>query len=781
MLKHIPRTITISILLLFSMPIGIQHFSYLLSSYATDSSKSSAYFRNLMLEKIDRLSVLFTWLERIDYDLHLLAHDPGEKHKDVAVVDVGERSLQELGQFPFSRTVYKDLLVKLEAAGAKVVAFDITFPEHDERNETLVQLRGLRHEIEQIEGFDSLAVKEIDKKIFAIDADEDFATSLHKARLPVVLGFAFADSSRDVHISKEMSELILAYDVFRRQYSEAGMLLSKTGKLPVLSIVELMRSLNEKGSIGHFDPEIDPDNVIRRIPVVLEYDQRILASLSMRALAGYYGEEPVLDGSDGLWIKGITRDPAGLIHEGKMRFPVDPWGGFLVHFYGGNHIFPYTEFSDVVKGKLSDAELKERFAGKIVFVGVTAVGLKDLRANPFSPNYPGVEVHATVASNVLAQRFMVRDHRFFLIGYLFLWLCGALVAWMVFRFHPLRSFVTTAICVVAIQVISILVFYNHGIVVPTILPSLSCMSIFFIGVLYRYYTEEKEKKMVRASFSRYVSGAVVEEILKDQSKLKLGGQKKVLTVMFVDLVGFTKISEHMDVGFVTQLLNEYFTRMTNILLKNKGTLDKYMGDGIMCFWGAPLDIPEHAKLACATAIEMREELARINYEWKLKHGIAVENRIGVNTGEMSVGNMGSDQVFSYTVMGDNVNLGSRLEGVNTVYGTNIVMSEATVMAAGPGFLCRPLDRVQVKGKNDAVDIYELVGARAEREPEWVHAFRAGLKHYQAGEWDDAESAFGACLTLKPGDCPSQVFVDRIRDFRIVEPEEWGGIWKLSSK
>jgi adenylate cyclase len=221
--------------------------------------------------------------------------------------------------------------------------------------------------------------------------------------------------------------------------------------------------------------------------------------------------------------------------------------------------------------------------------------------------------------------------------------------------------------------------------------------------------------------------------------------------------------------------------MTNILLRNKGTLDKYMGDGLMCFWGAPLELVDHAPLACTTAIEMRQELQLINQEWKAKHGISIDFRIGVNTGVVSVGNMGSDQVFSYTVMGDHVNLGSRLEGVNTVYGTNIVVSAATAAKAGNGFLYRPLDRVTVKGREDCVDILELVSFALEREPEWVHAFRTGLKHYQSGEWSDAESAFGACLTLKPLDGPSQVFLKRIHAFRIAQPEDWAGVWKLSSK
>jgi len=251
--------------------------------------------------------------------------------------------------------------------------------------------------------------------------------------------------------------------------------------------------------------------------------------------------------------------------------------------------------------------------------------------------------------------------------------------------------------------------------------------------------------------------------------------------MFVDLVDFTRLTEHLDATFVTQLLNEYFTRMTNILLRNKGTLDKYMGDGLMCFWGAPLELPYHAHLACLTAIEMRQELEKINEEWKGKHGFSIEIRIGVNTGVVAVGNMGSDQVFSYTVMGDHVNLGSRLEGVNTAYGTHIVVSAATAAGAGEGFLFRPLDRVQVKGREDFVDILELVSGAERCEPEWVHAFRTALGHYQAGDWEEAESAFGACLSLKPHDGPSRVFLERIRDFRILEPKDWAGVWKLSSK
>lgn len=802
MLKLTPRTITATILAVFMALIFLQQYTIFLEanyqhSYrqGKDAQEDEAIQRAIHTKTLDFADPL-TRLERMDYDMHLRGHNPGRKHPDIAIIEVNEKSLSELGYFPFSRSVYRVLLERLEKAGAKVVGFDITFSER-ERN-ALEQLRQFREELIQKEGFDSQAARMLDARILEIDSDEDFQNALNRTTMPVILGYAFADkhASQQVEkgVSSEVVELLRDFQVkplnkgvtrYDPQGNELPIVstVSPMGEArPVVNLPELMRAINKKSAIGHFLPSPDRDSIIRRAPILVEYKGMLLGFLAMHAVAAYLGEEPVYHLEDGqLSVRGVKRGEDGAVTPGQMYIPVSPWGDMLARFYGGAREFSYTEFSDVVKGVKSDEELKVRFGGKIVFVGVTAVGLKDIRATPHTKDYPGVEMHATIASNILQKSYMVSDYRYFWYGYLTLVLAGIVSALAVYRFHPFASFTVTVLLVAIIQEGSRGIFYNRGVVVPTILPSLACFAIFFAGILYRYFTEEREKKVVRAAFGRYVSSAVVEEILKDQSKLRLGGQKKELTVMFVDLVGFTKLSEHMDVSLVTQLLNEYFTRMTRILLANQGTLDKYMGDGIMCFWGAPLDIPAHAQLACKTALEMQAELARINAEWKTKHNITIENRIGVHTGDMAVGNMGSDQVFSYTVMGDNVNLGSRLEGVNTVYGTKIVVSAATAGKAGDGFLFRPLDMVQVKGKEDAVEIFELVSPMPGKEPEWVHAFRSGLKAYRAGDWDDAESAFGACLTLKPGDGPSQVFVERIRDFRLVQPDEWNGVWKLSRK
>lgn len=802
MLKLTPRKITFLILTVFMVLILAQQYAVFLEGNYTHYFRkdkehdAEAQLQDAIHRKATKWTAPLDWIQRLDYDLHLVRHNPGRRSQDIAVVEVNEKSISELGYFPFSRSVYRVLIERLEKAGAKVVAFDITFSER-ERN-ALDQLRKFREELIQKEGFDSQAARMLDSRIGEIDSDEDLQNALARTKMPVILGYSFANKEDSLKVTKEVSPEVLELlrdfqvkplikgvtrvDPEGRELPLVSSVTKLEGARPVVNLPELMRALNQRSSIGHFMPSADMDSVIRRAPILLEYKGMLLGFLALQAAAAYLGERPVYHLEDGqLSVRGVKQTEKGE-EPGSLYVPLSPWGDVLARFYGGARTFQFTEFSDVVTGSKSDEELKVLFGGKIVFVGVTAVGLKDIRATPFSENYPGVEMHATVASNILQHNFMVQDFRFFWYGYLIMTIVGIVSAVAVYRFHPLASFIVTVLLIAIVQEGSRGLFFNKGVVVPTIMPSLCCFTIFFAGILYRYFTEEREKKMVRTAFGRYVSSAVVEEILKDQTKLRLGGQKKELTVMFVDLVNFTKISEHMDVGLVTQLLNEYFTRMTRILLANQGTLDKYMGDGIMCFWGAPLDIEGHAALACKTALEMQAELARINLEWKQKHGIEIGNRIGVHTGDMAVGNMGSDQVFSYTVMGDNVNLGSRLESVNTVYGTRIIVSAATAAKAGTAaYLFRPLDRVQVKGKDDAVEILELVSVKGEKEPEWVHAFRTGLAHYQAGEWDDAESAFGACLSLKPGDVPAQVFVERIRDFRIVQPDDWSGVWKFSQK
>lgn len=767
MLKLSPRTITFAVTIFFAALLGVQHFLFSLTTQKSDSDMDVA---QAIWERIPLLS----WIDRTDFDLHLRYHRPGRIHPDVVIVDVNERSIQELGQFPFARGVYGDLIRQLEKAGAKVAAFDITFPEF-ERNDSLRALKEARAEIARAGGANAPALAALDQRIHARGGDDAFAAALKNSKMPVVLGFAFSDGGAGQN-AKNISAADLAlfekHSIFRKQVSDNAFVNSMSQRIPVLPHTQLLEALHGGSTLGAFSAVPDEDSVIRTATGVQGYRGMAVTSLAVRAVSIYLGVEPALFGGDGLWLgdRGQT---------GKLHVPLSPLGNYVLRYYGGAHKFPYIEFTDVLHGRVPAAALEN----KIVFIGVSATGLKDIRANPFTKDYPGVEAHATFASNMLTGSYFEKDQRYFLAGYAFLAAFGLLVGFLVYRIQPVWALTLTAALVTAFQLGVNRFFFDRGLVVPSLLPSVGAAAVLFAGVLHRYFTEEREKRMVRTAFGRYVSAAVVEEILRDQSKLKLGGQKKILTVMFCDLVGFTKLSESMDATRLTALLNEYFTRMTRLILKHHGTLDKYMGDAVMCFWGAPLDLADHASQACQTALDMITELNLINGEWKAKYGLTIGLRIGLHTGEMNVGNMGSEQVFSYTVMGDNVNLGSRLEGVNNEYGTRVMVSEATARAAGDAFLFRPLDYVRVKGKEESVEILELVGLATEksRHDEWMHAFASGLEAYRAGRWDEATAAFGACNTLRAGDGPSLAFIERIKELKNSGQKNWDGVWKMHTK
>ncbi len=756
------------VLVFFLGLLGLQHFTFILAKKGGENEQALVAWI-----ETQAASSFLQWLERLDYDSHLAgSHSTTastttsttmvspEVSPEIAIVEINEKSLERLGQFPFPRHIYQTLIQRLETAGAKVVAFDITFPE-----------------------------REWGAGGTGSTGDQIFAQSLKTAKIPVILGYAFTSRGAEEMgirtVDKRSLKLLRKHALPREQVRDDAFVHSMTGREPVLPHYQLLSALGTQSGLGFFTAEADEDSVIRRATAVMGFETLVFPSLAVRAVSAYLHEgQPhglVLQGSD----RGLRLVSAGSTEAFTPGWtPLSPSGSVLLRYYGAGRNFPYYEFSDLIEGKIPAANLK----GKIIFVGATAQGLKDIRANPLSRNYPGVEVHATLASNILTQNFLVKDERFYQYGYGFLLGLGLLVAGLVAYLSPLFAFGSTLVVMVSFRWWSDK-FFAEGVVVPVWLPVIAAGSVLFAGILYRYFTEEKEKRRIRSAFSRYVSTAVVEEILKDPSKLRLGGEKKILTVMFCDLVGFTKLSETMDPVALTERLNEYFTRMTKIILKNSGTLDKYMGDAIMCFWGAPVDLPNHAELGCQTALEIQQELAAINREWQAQYGITIGLRIGLHSGEMNVGNMGSEQVFSYTVMGDNVNLASRLEGVNNVYGTQILVSKETAESSGQKFLFRPLDFVQVKGREEAVEIQELLGTTTSitnsTTEEWLVAFAQGRKHYQAGQWAEAEAAFRVCASLKPDDTTSQVFIERVKELASTHnkhtKEVWSGVWKLRSK
>ncbi len=727
-------------------------------------------------------------LERYDYDRRMRA-EAGNRQPDprVVVLTIDEPSIQAFGQFPFDRKVYAALIQKLTELKARVLAFDIVFAE-EERNEFLAELQEILAELKQ-KGVKGPAIDVIQGR--ATESDSTTALlQVMNPELPVVWGFPFQspvrysylyhDWAAENYSDKGPVDAAFATTALQTAFGGSGDSRSLGyGQEPILPYAALLQGTVKKGgaAVGFFNADADNDSVIRRVPVVMRHRGLVFPALSVAAVQSYF-QKPFRLEFSGEFDWRLRMEPTQEAPKGLV-VPIDDRGESLVNYYGTTGTVKTIELADVIAGKHDGGEL----AGKILFLGVSAVGLKDLRASPFTKDFPGVEVHAQFASSILQQSFLQKGADYYGFGFLMIFAICVGVAIVAFRFHPGWAILSVVVALAVMDRVAGM-FFSNGLYVSSLVPSFAALTMMFAGVTFRYISAESEKKFVREAFSRYVSGAVVDEILKDQSKLRLGGEKRELTVLFSDMVGFTKLSEGLDAGQLTQLLNEYFSRMTKIILDNQGTLDKYIGDAIMCFWGAPMTDAEHARHACRAALLMRTEVEAINHDWKERHGIRIGIRFGINTGEMAVGNMGSNQVFSYTVLGDNVNLGSRLEGVNNIYGTAIIVGSRTRELAGDSFVFRKLDVVSVKGRETPETIYELVAESSQRsklEP-WLHAFDRGLAAYAGMDWNGAEAAFRDSKKFRPDDKAADVFLERISQFREKSPGEgWQGVWKLTEK
>ena len=447
---------------------------------------------------------------------------------------------------------------------------------------------------------------------------------------------------------------------------------------------------------------------------------------------------------------------------------------------GPSKTFPHYSIHDIIKGKIPVDKLRN----KIVLVGVTATAVYDLRVTPFSPVYPGVEIHANVIDNILHQNFLIFSSMIRFIDIIAIIAFGLAMGLIIPRLRAVwGAFVALFIICVFIAV-NLCAFFQFNICLNLVYPVLTMMVIYMGITIYRYIKEEREKKKIRGAFQYYLTASVINEMLKDPTKLKLGGDKKDLSVLFSDIRGFTTISEKLTPEELVRLLNEYLTVMTNIVFKYDGLLDKYMGDAIMAVFGAPLYQPDHAKRACLTALEMMSELQKLQKKWQAEERPVLNIGIGINTGDMVVGNMGSEMRFDYTVMGDMVNLGSRLEGINKEYGSNIIISEFTYAVVQDSMSCRDLDLVRVKGKNKPVKIFELLGEKKDKD-NWkdiIDSFEKGLMLYREAKWDEAIASFKQVLAIRADDFASSMYIERCKTLKEHPPAKpWDGIFIMTKK
>lgn len=486
--------------------------------------------------------------------------------------------------------------------------------------------------------------------------------------------------------------------------------------------------------------------------------------------------------------------------KAALDLKVDEFARIRLNYLGGTNSFYYVSAKDLLNSKSDKIDVtvkdqsgqihrqnfvkKDFFSNRSVLFGASALGIGDIRNTPVQIAMPGPETHLNAYANLVDKNYIldIKNPQIiipvltFLIGFAFT---------LVWTFaSSLYSPVVLIISFFIGYFIDYRIFLSQKIMTTT-WPLYFVCFISFMGIfLYKYFTEERSRQKIKKAFSKYVSPAVVEELLKNEKNLELGGKKQRLTVMFSDLRGFTTFSEKLDPEELTKFLNIYFTKMTEEVFNAKGTLDKFIGDAVMAFFGAPLSYQNNAENACRCALRSLERLQELNADFKQKGYPLLDMGIGINTGEMSVGNMGSETLQNYTVLGDSVNLASRLEGLNKDYGTKIIIGPETFKEINSIFVCRELDFVRVKGKKEALPIYELIDEISARSTlsDWLENYQQARRFYQSRDFNQAQLFFAKCVELKPTDQTSQLFIQRCHEYILNPPaSDWDGVYNLDHK
>jgi len=539
---------------------------------------------------------------------------------------------------------------------------------------------------------------------------------------------------------------------------------------------------------GHFNSVTDSDGVVRSIPLIAQYNNAYYESLSLamfRAIVGLPKIVPQYSNESYLSPNQQALNKLLLVQGDKtLGIPVDGRGLALIPYRGYGNVqggaFKYVSAADVVNKRLPTGSLKN----KVILLGTTALGLFDMRVTPVGETYPGVETHANVISSLLDGRILVKPD--YAMGYELatLFIVGLMLAVFLPQLSAAKAVVLSASLLFALTAMNVWLYMGYGLVLPLASGILMCVTAFALNMSYGYFVESRSKRNLASLFGTYVPPELVDEMLEDPDSYSMQALNREMTVMFCDMRGFTTMSETMEPSELQSMLTNIFSRLTGIIRAHRGTIDKYMGDCVMAFWGAPIETVDHATLAVKAALDMVEEVRIINIEHKQRGLPSIGIGIGINTGLMCVGDMGSDIRRSYTVIGDAVNLGSRLESLSKIYGVDIVASAATKTGSN-GFVWQELDKVRVKGKDRAVAIFTPVNKDAEVESKIsaeMEIWTQCLKYYRAQDWDRVEAALLNLSRLNANRSIYQLYLERMVSMRHLPFDpEWDGATNFDSK
>lgn len=736
---------------------------------------------------------IFEMFELKTLDLKFRARGPLPITDKVCIVTVDEKTYQTMGRWPYPRSVMAEMLDKLNKYEAKVVGFDAMFTVTDRTGANL--LKDLANNYSSLPNKNSDTAKLIQKYYEKSNTDEQFAKAIENSK-NIILGYSWLTSEEKYDKANDFQK---EYDTIS---SSALMMVTQSenshyfipsgdtnGLVTNIDILQKATPLH-----AYFNARPDSDGLFRRLDLISSLKGSYFPSLTLLATAKYLDSEIFL----ALDEQGLN----SLSILDHMEIPTNQFGQLLVNFRGPRQSIPHYSLVDLldktnnilkhqkIMGVQSDKLVSkiDAFKNKIIIFGVTAKGVYDLRNTPFEKDFPGVEVHGNAIDTILKGDFIrAETFEIELLVVVFLLISGLLVSYLIGKLNALSGFLLSVFLLFAYVYIDVNFIFSKGILVTLFLPLVHVFSLYIIITLFKYMKEEKQKKQIKGAFQHYVSSSIVNEMLDDPTKLKLGGEKKELTVLFSDVRGFTSISEKLDAKSLATFLNNYLTPMTDLIIKNKGTIDKYMGDAIMAFVGAPVYFPDHADWACAAALDMMKELKILREVW-IKDGLPFVNiGIGINTGDMVVGNMGSNQIFDYTVMGDSVNLGSRLEGLNKEYGTNIIISEFTLAKlVNNKFITRELDWVKVKGKEKPVKIFELIdfvnSNSIYNNEKFLNYYSEAFLLFHSKNFENSKTRFSDCLKIVGDDPVSKLYVERCETFIQHPPSsDWDGVVTMKTK
>jgi adenylate cyclase len=685
----------------------------------------------------------------------------------VVIVDIDEKSLAAEGQWPWPRARIATLVRAIEAAGAQSIVFDVTFPEPE------------RNPVDQVlqtaaERLDPATQQALATEREALDGDLALASALSEAAIPTILGFTFTFAQEEG--KGALPESPVHYD---GDIDNTGFLRMKAhvGNLPLLQE-------SATGS-GFFTVLPDFDGVVRRVPTVLRYGNSLYPSLELEAMRHALGADGIhvqsrLVGDKWDIEKVLIGAPDDPFH---LEIPTDNMGRLIVPYRGRSPQFRYVSATDVLNGRIDPPDALQN---SVVLIGPTAEGMKDLRSTPVQAAYPGVEIHANAIFALFTNAGFPVPPSGALGADLAVIVLGGLLATVLFsRLTPLPMILVSFVLVGAVAGLNIWLWAQKQLVLSMAVPVITLIAITFIHVNFRFLSEARSRRTLKDSFGQYVPATLVDQMYADPDKdFGFDGESREMSVLFSDIRGFTTLSETLDPQELKKFLNAWFTPVTESIFRHQGTIDKYVGDMVMAFWGAPMRDTEHRRNALDTAFDILALLPRMQQEFSARGWPHIDVGIGINSGRMNVGDMGSTFRRSYTVLGDAVNLGSRLEGLTKYYGVKLIVGEVTAYGV-TGFLFRHLDRVRVKGKAEPIDIFEAVCRESDADEALQRELAAhdeAFEHYLEGHWEPAHDGFAALAATHPERECYRLYLERIAELRDTVPAgSWDGIYVHMSK